>query len=88
MALSGIGLSGAARVEFNNISRRLSKLSTSYSENVLDSTKARQDSRESNLSTSASAKNRQRTMLKLMPLKSSVETPAILVLVGNADQLI
>jgi len=38
--LGGIGLSGAARVEFNNISRRLSKLSTSYSENVLDSTKA------------------------------------------------
>jgi len=38
--LGGIGLKGLARQEFNNITRKLSNLSTSYSENVLDSTKA------------------------------------------------
>ncbi len=40
MELSGIGLTGDERERFNTISQRLSKLSSDYSNHVLDSTKA------------------------------------------------
>lgn len=38
--LSGIGLQGEEREEFNNIAKRLSELSTEFSNHVLDATKA------------------------------------------------
>ena len=38
--LSGVGLDGAAKERFNELSQELSKLSTTFSNNVLDATKA------------------------------------------------